>query len=104
MISLFIIGLVEMVIATLWTKTVMETKALASGLVTMVNIILWYYVLRVIIDDITNWQLVIIYALGCMVGTMLTTASLSSQKKKRQRKIKKTAKLNQEALIVYEEQ
>jgi len=71
--TLFFIGVLEMIIATLWTKMVVETRVLASGMVTMVNILIWYYVLQRIVDDINNWQLVLLYAFGCAVGTVIST-------------------------------
>lgn len=62
-----------MIIATFWTKVVSESKILASGAITMINILIWYYVLQAIIDDINNWRLVILYAFGCSIGTAITT-------------------------------
>ncbi len=70
---LFFVGVVEMIIVTLWTKMVVETRVVASGAVTMVNILIWYYVLQKIVDDIDNWQLVFLYAFGCAVGTVIST-------------------------------
>lgn len=70
---LFFIGILEMIIATFWTKVVSETKILASGAITMINILIWYYVLQAIVDDISNWKLVILYAFGCSIGTVMTT-------------------------------
>lgn len=71
--TLFFIGVLEMIIVTLWTKMVVETRVLASGMVTMVNILIWYYVLQRIVDDINNWKLVLLYAFGCAVGTVIST-------------------------------
>lgn len=62
-----------MIIVTVWTKMIVETKVIASGAVTMINIFIWYYVLQVIVDDINNWKLVLLYAFGCAVGTVLST-------------------------------
>ena len=70
---LFFIGIVEMLIVTFWTKAVTETKVLASGAITMINVLIWYYVLQKIVDDISNWQIAALYALGCSVGTALST-------------------------------
>ncbi|HOY56288.1 MAG TPA: DUF5698 domain-containing protein [bacterium] len=70
---LFFIGIIEMLIVTSWTKLVSETKVLASGFMTVVNIVIWYYVLRIVVDDIGNWKLVLLYAIGCALGTMLGT-------------------------------
>lgn len=70
---LFLVGVLEMIIVTAWTKVVTENKVLASGAITMVNILIWYYVLQTILDDISNWKLVTLYALGCAVGTIIST-------------------------------
>jgi uncharacterized protein YebE (UPF0316 family) len=65
---------------------VSETKVLASGLVTVINIFIWYYVLRIVVDDINNVGVIIVYALGCAAGTMLTTAYFNLKDKKRAKK------------------
>lgn len=70
---LFFVGVLEMIIVTAWTKLVVETRIIASGAVTMINILIWYYVLQTIVDDISNWNLVLLYAFGCAVGTVLST-------------------------------
>lgn len=70
---LFFVGVLEMIIVTLWTKLVVETRVVASGVITMVNILIWYYVLQAIVDDISNWRLVLLYAFGCAVGTVIST-------------------------------
>lgn len=68
-ISLFFIGIIEMLIASFWTKVVIETRVLTSGSITFINILIWYYVLRIMVDDISNWYLAIVYAIGCAIGT-----------------------------------
>ncbi len=70
---LFFIGILEMLIVTLWTKLVTKTKVLASGAVTMVNVLIWYYVLQQMVDDISNWHLAVLYAVGCSLGTVIST-------------------------------
>jgi uncharacterized protein YebE (UPF0316 family) len=62
-----------MIIVTAWTKVVTESKLIASGVITFINILIWYYVLRVVIDNIDNLLVVVSYALGCSLGTVLTT-------------------------------
>ncbi|MFA5248341.1 MAG: DUF5698 domain-containing protein [Patescibacteria group bacterium] len=74
MFTLFFVGVLEMIIATVWTKTVTDKLLVASGVTTMVNILIWYYVLQQIVDNIQNWHLVILYALGCSLGTVICTA------------------------------
>lgn len=80
---LFFIGVVEMVIISTWTKAVTETKIIFSGLVTLANVFIWYYVLDTIINDINNTQVIIQYASGCALGTMLSTAYFSKQESKK---------------------
>lgn len=70
---LFFIGILEMLIVTVWTKFVTKTQVLASGVITMINVLIWYYVLQTIVNNISNWQLVVLYAAGCAVGTVLST-------------------------------
>jgi len=79
---LFFIGIIEMLIVTVWTKCVTRTKVAASGIVTMVNVLIWYYVLQTIVDDIGNFSLVVLYALGCSLGTVIGTYYFSSIEKK----------------------
>lgn len=73
MMSLFFVGIGEMVIIAAWTKMVSDNQILASGVITLINIVTWYYVLERILQDLGNWQVVAVYALGCAIGTMLTT-------------------------------
>ncbi|HCC22688.1 TPA: hypothetical protein DF272_00710 [Candidatus Falkowbacteria bacterium] len=86
MIILFFVGLVEMVIVTSWTKTVTESKVLMSGVITVLNIAIWYYVLEKIVSDITNIALIAMYAIGCAVGTMIMTYCFSVKKNKKSSK------------------
>lgn len=58
----------------MWTRFVSESKIMASGLTSVVNIFIWYYVLQSVIDHIEDINLVALYAAGCAVGTMITTA------------------------------
>ena len=70
---IFLVGILEMVIVTAWTKAVTDTKVLLSGIVTLVHILIWYYVLQSLVSDIKNWHIAVEYAGGCAVGTMLCT-------------------------------
>ena len=80
---LFIVGVVEMVIISAWTNAVTETKVLASGAITVVNVLIWYFVLNTVINNIADWTLIMQYTIGCALGTMATTAYFSSKKKRK---------------------
>jgi uncharacterized protein YebE (UPF0316 family) len=82
--TLFFVGILEMVVVSIWTHVVNRTKVIASGVMTVVNIFIWYYVLQSVVDDIENFYLIILYALGCAVGTMITTAGFRLKYKKDQ--------------------
>jgi uncharacterized protein YebE (UPF0316 family) len=86
---LFFLGILEMVIVTAWTKLVTRAKILASGAVTMINVLIWYSVLATIVDDITNWRLVILYAFGCAIGTVIGTYAFELLDKRERKKAKK---------------
>jgi hypothetical protein len=73
MFIFFAIGFLEMIIGTIWTKVVNKSQVWASGIITMIQIIIWYYVIQAIVADIHNWVIIISYALGCSLGTMLST-------------------------------
>jgi len=79
---LFFVGIIEMLIVTTWTKFVTRTKVIASGLITMINVLIWYYVLQSIVDHMGNFGLVLLYALGCSLGTVIGTLFFSSREGK----------------------
>ena len=83
---LFFIGIIEMLIVALWTKWVVEAKILASGAMSMINTLIWYYVLQSIVGDIQNIYIVLLYASGCAIGTMLAgvLSNYLSNKKEKQ--------------------
>ncbi|MCC6639079.1 hypothetical protein IT409_00805 [Candidatus Falkowbacteria bacterium] len=71
--SLILVGFLEMLIVTVWTKTVSETQVVASGVATLVHVMVWYYVIQRLMTDINNWQIALMYAIGCALGTVITT-------------------------------
>lgn len=73
MLMLFIVGFIDMIIVTVWTETVTRARVLESGIITIINIFIWYYVLEKVVNDIGNFNLILVYALGCSIGTMLGT-------------------------------
>ena len=70
---LFFVGIVEMVIASLWTRYVSAGKKYIGGLITFVNIYIWYFVLRTVLENINNTTIVFVYAVGCAIGTVIGT-------------------------------
>lgn len=68
---LFFVGVIELVIATFWTRVVAKSNVAAVGVVTTVNIFIWYYVLRTVLADLNDWTKIVPYVAGCAVGAML---------------------------------
>lgn len=73
MIVLFFTGFCEMVIVAVWTSSVAKSKIVFSGIITLINIFIWYFVLQTIIENLNNVGLIGLYALGCATGTMVGT-------------------------------
>jgi RsiW-degrading membrane proteinase PrsW (M82 family) len=83
---LFFIGIIEMLIISAWTKAVTEAQVLVSGIVTLINVFIWYFVLQQVVNDLGNIWVVASYAIGCALGTVISTLYF------RQRNIKKQLK------------
>ena len=69
--TLFFVGVIEMIISASWTKSVSKANVALTGAITSVNIFIWYYVIRVVVEDLGNWQAIIPYTAGCALGSML---------------------------------
>lgn len=69
--TLFFVGVVEMIIVAFWTKVVSQSKVAMTGAITVINIFIWYYVVSVVVENIGNWTTIASYALGCAIGAMI---------------------------------
>jgi len=99
---LFTLGVVEMFVVAYWTKAVVDSRVFMSGMITVINVLIWFYVLRIFVDDINNWFLVLSYALGCAVGTMLSSFVSNQEKARKSRKVKKALSTLEEKSLVTE--
>jgi len=82
--ALFFVGILEMLITTCWTKIITRSQIMAGGVVTMLNVFIWYYVLQKVVDQIENWGVVFLYALGCALGTVISMAYFRNKELKKQ--------------------
>jgi hypothetical protein len=97
---IFTIGVIEMFVIAYWTKTVVESRIYMSGLITIVNVLIWFYVLQTFVDNISNWYLVLLYALGCALGTMLSGLVSNQEKSRNDKRVKQAlSKLESESLV-----
>jgi len=98
---LFMLGVVEMFIVSYWTKAVADSKIFLSGFVTVINVLIWYYVLQTFVSDIANWYLVLSYTFGCAVGTMICGVISQKEDKRRAKKRKQAlSKLENTSLVI----
>ncbi len=97
---IFTLGVVEMFIIAYWTKTVVESRIYVSGVITIINILIWYYVLQTFVENLDNWYLVMSYALGCAAGTMLSGFVSEKEKARKNKKVKQAlSKLEAKSLV-----
>ena len=68
---IFFIGMAEAVLSTLWAKSIQETRMYWSPVITMMNVLIWYYVLRTVLEQVNDVSVVLMYALGCGLGNFL---------------------------------
>ncbi len=69
--TLFFVGVIEMIISAAWTKSVSKANVALTGAITSINIFIWYYVIRVVVENLDNWYAIIPYTAGCAIGAML---------------------------------
>lgn len=68
---LFFVGIIEMAIATYWTRFVTEANVRMTGVITGVNFAIWYFVIRQVVENLDNWYAIVPYGAGCVAGSML---------------------------------
>ncbi len=71
---LFFVGIIEMAIATYWTRFVTEANVRMTGVITGVNFAIWYFVIRQVVENLDNWYAIVPYGAGCVAGSMLGVA------------------------------
>lgn len=71
---LFFVGIIEMAIATCWTRTVSKANVATTGFITAINITIWYFVINEIVNNLNNWNAIIPYTAGCVLGSMIGVA------------------------------
>jgi uncharacterized protein YebE (UPF0316 family) len=90
LLMFFAIGVVEMFIVAAWTKFVSGSQMVASGVVTFVNTLIYFYVLDALVSNAHDTPVIVAYAIGCALGTMVAASerfSFSFTFKKKKRKV-----------------
>jgi uncharacterized protein YebE (UPF0316 family) len=71
--TLFFVGAIEMIVMTIWTKVVTKNSTILTGIITTFNILIWYYVVGEVVNNLGNWTTIVSYTLGSSVGAMAST-------------------------------
>lgn len=66
--SLFIVGILEELTAILYYKACEKEYKYACGIFQIIRVFIWYFVLRIIVENIDNIWLILFYAIGGAYG------------------------------------
>lgn len=67
-LKIFFIGVAESFFNSFNTKTVMKNLQFLSFIVSMIAVLLWYYVIVMVVEDIKNFWLILAYGCGNGLG------------------------------------
>ncbi len=68
---MIITGIVECFLLSLNTKFLQKNKKLPCFIVSLLSIIIWYYVISTVVENMHNWKLLMCYAIGFSSGDVL---------------------------------
>ena len=71
-IIFLLVGFLEMFFWSLQTKSLIKDRMLNTFIFTFVSIVIWFYVVSKVAENVNNIWLMIAYALGCACGNCLT--------------------------------
>lgn len=71
-IQIFFIGILEDFLSSFNTKTIQRNNQLFSFLISFISVILWYYVIVIVVDNIHKFWLIVVYATGGGLGDIVT--------------------------------
>jgi uncharacterized protein YebE (UPF0316 family) len=66
----FLVGFIECFCSTLNTKFVVRNNRLLSFLTAFLNILIWAYVVALTVENIKNFSIIVIYAIGFGIGVL----------------------------------
>ena len=66
------VGFLEMLFWSLQTKALVKDRMINTFIFTFISIVIWFYVVSKVAENVNNIWLMIAYALGCGAGNCLT--------------------------------
>ena len=70
-VAIFLAGILEDFINAWHVKSISRNRAFISALSDTLHVFVWYFVIRVIVENIQNLWLALVYAVGNGLGTYL---------------------------------
>jgi uncharacterized protein YebE (UPF0316 family) len=72
LIILVFIGIIEELVAILYYKSCEKGFKYACGLFQILRVFIWYYVLRIVVENIDNLWLILFYSCGGAIGDYIS--------------------------------
>jgi uncharacterized protein YebE (UPF0316 family) len=66
------VGFLEMLFWSLQTKSLIKDRMINTFIFTFISIVIWFYVVSKVAENVNNIWLMIAYAVGCGFGNCLT--------------------------------
>ncbi|MEW6008225.1 MAG: DUF5698 domain-containing protein [Candidatus Omnitrophota bacterium] len=71
-IKIFIVGALESFFSAFNTKTIQKNRQILSFIVSVISILLWYYVIVIVVENLHHVWLILIYGCGNGIGDILS--------------------------------
>jgi len=97
---IFVIGLVENFVSTWQLKVISKDYHITAGLLDILNVLIWYFILRLMVENINNVNLAVMYAIGSGLGTYLSARYFEDWLTIRLRKKKKTVSVSKKTVTI----
>ena len=71
-IKIFLVGVLESFFSAFNTKTIQNNRQILSFVASVISILLWYYVIVIVVDNLHHVWLILIYGCGNGLGDILS--------------------------------
>ena len=71
-IIFLIVGFLEMLTWSLQTKSLVKDRVINTFIFTFISIVIWFYIVSKVAENVNNVRLMISYAIGCSIGNCVT--------------------------------
>lgn len=71
-IIFLVVGFLEMLFWSLQTKALVKDRLMNTFIFTFISIVIWFYVVSKVAENVNNIWLMLGYAIGCSIGNCIT--------------------------------